>query len=291
LGVCIFKFVGICPEASILVGKHCNKLLRRQGVVRITSNSINVFIVLTLLTMLFIPGIVGAQSASARLYGIVWDPSDNPTPGVILTAIDENTGWEYEAVSDEDGRYLFLALRPGFYTVSTKAKGFQPITRRNIYLPSDGNVTESFTLDIAAADETISIQERVNIYNSDTYGDISRIDLEKLPLFSRNPLILAVHLPGVQINGGDENSSTVNGARRGMNHVSLDGITVSNASIPRIGSSSIAVNPDTVQTLHLITSGAKAEFGQSAGAQLGLISRTGGKSWHGDVYYYHSNKS
>jgi hypothetical protein len=241
--------------------------------------------------MLFIPGTVGAQSASARLSGIVWDPSDNATPGVILTAVDENTGWEYETVSDEDGRYLFLALRPGFYTVSTKAKGFQPVTRRNIYLPADGNVTESFTLDIAAADETISIQERANIYNSDSYGDISRRDLEALPLFKRNPLILAVHLPGMQINGGNENSSTANGARKGMNQVSLDGITVSNDLIPRIGSSSITINPDTVQTLHLITSGAKAEFGRSAGAQLGLISRTGGKSWHGDVYYYHSNKS
>ncbi|MBN2318604.1 MAG: TonB-dependent receptor [Acidobacteria bacterium] len=259
--------------------------------VRITSNLIRTIIIVTLLTMLIIPGTVGAQTASARLSGIVWDPSDNPTPGVILTAVDENTGWQYETVSDENGRYLFLALRPGFYTVSTKAKGFQQITRRNIYLPANGNVTESFTLDIAAADETISIEERANIYNSDTYGDISRKDLETLPLFSRNPLILAVHLPGLQINGGDENGSTANGARKGMNHISIDGLTVSNAASPRIGESSIAINTDTVETLHLITSGAKAEFGRSAGAQLGLVSRTGGRSWHGDVYYYHSNKS
>lgn len=249
------------------------------------------FIIVTVLTMLFIPWTAGAQSVSGRLSGIVWDPSDNPTPGVILTAVDENTGWEYETVSDETGRYLFLALRPGFYTVSTKAKGFQQITRRNIYLPANGNVTESFTLDIAAADETILIEERAEIYDSDIHGDISRGDLEKLPLFSRNPLILAAHLPGVQINGGDEGSSTANGGRKGANHLSLDGIAVSTQSVPRIGGPSIAVNPDTVQTFHLITSGANAEFGRSAGAQLGLVSRTGGRSWHGDAYYYHSNKS
>ena len=93
--------------------------------VRITSNSIRTFIIATLLTMLFIPGTIEAQSASARLTGIVWDPSDNPTAGVILTAVHEKTGWQNETVSDENGRYLFLALHPGFYTVSTRAKGFQ----------------------------------------------------------------------------------------------------------------------------------------------------------------------
>ncbi len=241
--------------------------------------------------MLFIPGTIEAQSASARLTGIVWDPSDNPTAGVILTAVHEKTGWQNETVSDENGRYLFLALHPGFYTVSTRAKGFQQITRRNIYLPANGNVTESFTLDIASADETIPIEERVNIYNSDIYGDISRKDLETLPVLSRNPLILATHLPGLQINGGTESESTANGARKGMNHISLDGQTVSNAALPRIDTSSIAVNTDTVETFHLITSGAKAEFGRAAGAQLGLVSRTGARSWHGNVYYYHSNKS
>ena len=151
--------------------------------------------------MLSLPGPAGAQFASARLSGIVWDPSDNPTPGVILTAVDEDTGWQYEAVSDENGRYQFLALRPGFYTVSTRARDFQQITRRNIYLPANGNVTESFTLDIAAADETLPIVIRSNIYKSDIYADISGKDLESLPVFTRNPLILAAHFPGVQING------------------------------------------------------------------------------------------
>jgi len=241
--------------------------------------------------MLSIPGTAGAQFASARLTGIVWDPSDNPTSGVILTAVHADAGWQYETVSDENGRFLFLALPPGFYTVSTKAKGFQPITRRNIYLPANGNVSESFTLDIASADETIPSVERLDLYNSDIYGDLSRRDLESLPSLLRNPLTLATHIPGLQINGGTENESTANGARKGMNHISLDGLTVSNAAIPRIDEPSIDVNTDTVETLHLITSGAKAEFGRSAGAQLGLVSRTGTREWHGNAYYYHSNKS
>jgi hypothetical protein len=240
--------------------------------------------------MLSLTGSVGAQSPSARLSGTVWDPSDNPTPSVIIMAVEEETGWQSEAVSDENGRYQFLTLRPGFYTVFTKAKGYQQITRRHINLPVNGSITESFTLDIAASDETLDIEEQVQVDDSDISGDITSRDLHSLPVFSRNPLLLAAHFPGIQTNGNAVELSTSNGARKGMNYLSLDGLAVSDPVNPQLGVSSIAVSPDSIQTIHLITSGAKAEYGRSAGAQLGMVSRIGSKSWHGSAYDYIGNK-
>jgi hypothetical protein len=266
-------------------------ITRRQGVIRINSHSIFIFSIATLFVMLLLPGTIEAQSTSARLEGTIWDPSDNPTPGVILTAVEENSGWQSETVSDENGRYLFLALRPGYYTVYTRARGYQQVTRRHIHLPVNGIVIESFTLDITAADETVGTEERVPVDRPDIHDDLSPQDLASLPAFSRNPLTLTAYFPGIQTNGGAEDLSTSNGARRGMNYVSIDGLEVSDPVNPQLGASSIPINPDSVQTVHLITSGAKAEFGRAAGAQIGIVSRSGGNSWHGNVFDYVSNKS
>ena len=241
--------------------------------------------------MLLLPGTVEAQSTSARLEGTIWDPSDNPTPGVILTAVEENSGWQSEVVSDENGRYRFLALRPGYYTVYTRARGYQQVTRRHIYLPVNGIIIESFTLDITAADETVGTEERVPVDRPDMHDDLSPQDLASLPVFSRNPLTLTAYLPGIQTNGGAEDVSTANGARRGMNYISIDGLEVSDPVNPKLGTSSIPINPDSVQSVHLITSGAKAEFGRAAGAQIGIVSRSGGNSWHGNIFDYIGNKS
>ncbi|MEJ2245304.1 MAG: TonB-dependent receptor [Acidobacteriota bacterium] len=259
--------------------------------VRITLHSILIFFIATLFVMLLLPGTIEAQSTSASLEGTIWDPSDNATPGVILTAVEENSGWQSEAVSDENGRYLFLALRPGYYTIYTRARGYQQVTRRHIYLPVNGSVIESFTLDITAADETVGTEERVPVDSSDIHDDLSPQDLAALPVFSRNPLILTADFPGIQSDGAAKDVSTANGARRGMNHVSIDGLAVSDPVNPKLATSSIAINPDSVQTVHLITSGATAEFGRAAGAQIGIVSRSGGNSWHGNVFDYIGNKS
>ena len=68
---------------------------------------------------------LGAQSTSIRLEGTVWNLNDEPLPGAILSAVENSTGLRYEAVSDEDGYYRFLALPPGTYTVTVKAKDFK----------------------------------------------------------------------------------------------------------------------------------------------------------------------
>ncbi len=241
--------------------------------------------------MLVLPGALGAQSVTARLSGTVWDPSDNPTPGVILTAVEEGTGWQSEAVSDENGRYVFVSLRPGLYTVFTKARGYQQITRRNIHLPVNGNISESFTLDIATADETVQVEEPMPLFSSDASAILSERDLEALPMFARNPLAVAAHVPGFQASGGSEELSTSNGARRAMNRTSLDGMEISGPSRSGLEQPPLSLDPETVRSVRVITSGAKAEFGGAGGAYLGAASQAGGKDWHGNAYEYFSNKA
>ena len=77
---------------------------------------------------------LSAQTGSVILEGTVWDPAGNLFPGAVLTAVQEESGREFEAVSDENGHYRFLALPPGQYSVTLKAKGFKNVMRRSIAL-------------------------------------------------------------------------------------------------------------------------------------------------------------
>jgi hypothetical protein len=222
--------------------------------------------------------------------GTVWDPSGNPLSGALLTAVQENTGIQSEAMSDAEGSYRFLVLQPGIYTVTAKAKGFKDVIHRGILLFNPGSTVENFSFEVSAIDRTIPPTEHTRLLDSDTAASFSRRDMEAVPLLNRDPLELLVYEPGVQINGGNEGVSTVNGTRQAMNTLRMDGISITDPVNPVLGSSQLLTSPDSVSDLQAIISGSPAEYGRSGGGQFMLISRPGTKSWSGNVYDYFRNK-
>jgi hypothetical protein len=242
-------------------------------------------IITTLIVSLFaVPA--GAQTASIRLEGIVWDPTGEPLSDVGLTAIDEETGRQIETVSDSEGYYRFLALPPGVYTVTAKAKGFKDVVHRNKRLFSPESAIENFSFEVSAIEKELTPSETPKVNDSATSGSFSRRELDSLPLLNRNPFTLLIYEPGVQISAGSESESTVNGARKMMNRITLDGLSISDPTTPIMGSSLLTTTPDTIADMQMFTSGAKAEYGESGGGQFVLASRAGAKTWSGEAYDY-----
>jgi len=227
-----------------------------------------------------------AQTGSIHLEGIVWDPSGNPLPGITLTAVEENTGRLVETVSDSDGYYRFLVLQPGIYTVTARAQGFRDVVHRNIHLYAPGGVTENISFEVSAIDNEIGPMDRPRLLDSDLAEGFSQRDLEDFPSFDRNPLGLVVFQPGVQINGGAENVSAVNGIQPGMNALTRDGLTMTDPISPGIGRSMLPINIDSISGVQIITSNAGAEYGGAGGAQVVLTSRRGASKWHGNLFNY-----
>lgn len=227
-----------------------------------------------------------AQTGSVHLEGIVWDPSGNPLSGVALTAVEENTGVTIGTVSDSDGYYRFMVLPPGVYTVTARAEGFRNVTHRNLHLFGPGGFMENISFEVSAIDNEIGPAERPRFLDSDLADAFSQRDLEDYPLYDRNPLGLLVFQPGVQINGGTESISTVNGTQPGMNALTRDGLTMADPVSPGLGRSVLPNNIDAISGVHIITSNAGAEYGGAGGAQVVLTSRRGSPNWKGNVYDY-----
>ena len=227
-----------------------------------------------------------AQTGSIHLEGIVWDPSGNPLPGINLAAVEESTGQRIETVSDSDGYYRFMVLQPGIYTVTAKAAGFRDVVHRNIHLFVPGGFTDNISFEVSAIDNEIGPVDRPRLLDSDLGDAFSQRDLENYPLFDRNPLGLTIFQPGVQISGGAESISAVNGIQPGMNAMTRDGLTTTDPVSPGIGRSMMPVNIDAVSSVQVITSNASAEYGGAGGAQVVLTSRRGASNWNGNLFNY-----
>jgi hypothetical protein len=248
-----------------------------------------VFIAILLTIVLAIP--VGAQSTSICLEGTVWDPSNRTVPGATLAAVEQQTGRQYEAVSDANGEYRFLALQPGTYTVTVKAKDLKDVTLRNITLFTPGTITQDFAFEMSAVDKELAPHELMSLIDSEASRSFSHRDLEAVPLKNRDPLILLLYEPGVQVNSANPAYSTVNGTRLGMSFIGMDGLSITDPVNPRMGFSLLPMNPDSLADIQAVTTGATAEYGWSGGAQFMLVSRPGSKLWHGNAYdYFTSSK-
>ena len=64
-----------------------------------------------------------AQTAGARLEGIVKDASQAVIPGVTVTATNEGTNISTTSVTNESGFYVFVNLPPGVYTLEAVDNG------------------------------------------------------------------------------------------------------------------------------------------------------------------------
>jgi hypothetical protein len=234
-----------------------------------------------------------AQSTLTRLEGAVQDASGRPAPGATITAEENSTGLRSEAVTDDEGHYLFPGLRPGTYTISVKATGFKQKVRKQVNLLLPGTTGESFTLhpgDANAIESEAAANARLGLSDSRMAQTFSRADLDALPLLTRNPLSLALYQSGVQLAVGNEGASSVNGNRAGSANVAMDGLGTGDSVNPSLDLSLVAANTDSVQELRLVTAGAQAEYGRAAGNQAMLISRSGAKNWSGTLFDYFRNK-
>src|SRR4029450_8711078 len=102
--------------------------------------------------VLALPGVVVAQR---QFTGQVRDESGAVLPGVSVEAatpvLIEKTK---TAVTDDQGRYTIIDLRPGTYTVTFTLSGFSKIVRDGVELPANFVATVNAELKVGALEET-----------------------------------------------------------------------------------------------------------------------------------------
>ncbi len=240
--------------------------------------------------------------------GTVTDPSGAVVTGATVIATEVQTGNTTTADSGKDGRFVFSTLLPSGYSLSVTAAGFESYAQKGIVLEANQSLTVNITLKVGAQTQTVSVSADAQQVDTTT-GTLSQVidqtALGDMPLNGRAAATLVTLVAGVvdatnEGNGVNQGSgktfsgsllspvqvASVNGTLPNQDNFLLDGgnnldeMTNVNDPYPM---------PDATQEFSVQTSNYDAEFGQSAGAVVNIVTKSGGEQFHGDLFEYLRN--
>ena len=153
--------------------------------------------------------------ATAQINGTVVDSSGGVLPGVTVSAIQTDTGFRREAVTDETGAYALLNLPLGPYRLEAMLSGFRAFAQTGIVLQVNSNPVIPITLQLGSVQETVSVEAAaplVETRNPAIGAVIDNEQVEALPLEGRNPVMLVV-MAGAAADSGAPTSRSMTSSR------------------------------------------------------------------------------
>jgi carboxypeptidase family protein len=234
------------------------------------------------------------------LEGQITDPSAAVVSGAEVSAHNAQTGLTRTILSSREGSYHFSNLPTGEYSLTVNAKGFASFSVSPVRVDIGQVATYPVALQLAGAHTEVNVTgQSVMVDTSQTIGDVvSSRQATDLPLNGRDLTQLGLLQPGVAPMtaglteaGGIARSGqafAVNGQRPESNNYLLDG--ASNVDSVN-GGYALRVPVDAVSEFRILTLNAPAEYGKTSGATTSVVTKSGGNTFHGDLYDFFRNNA
>jgi len=240
------------------------------------------------LSALILAGLLPAQTSRSSLSGTVIDPSGATIAGAAVELRSPETGVTRSTASNDAGLYRFDAVDPGNYEISVKAGGFRSFASKGLVLQAGVAATMDARLEVGDAQTIVEVSSapvQLQVEAPVRGGNIDRTQIVQLPFANRNPVSLALTVPGVSTNrfASGRETFSVNGSRGRSNNFLIDGTENNDISIA--GQAFQVKIPDAVAEVNVQTSNYDAEFGRAAGAVVNVITRSGNNRLHGTASY------
>ena len=233
--------------------------------------------------------VVFPQTSRGVVTGTITDTSGAVISGATVTLQNSTTKQERTTTTNGEGVYRFEAVDLGVHSVKISASGFGGHTKTNIDVMANQTADISATLEAAGTNVTVDVTTEAGALIQTEApvrgGNIDQTRIVDLPFAGRNPVSLALTLPGVSSNryGLGVGTFSVNGSRGRSNNFLIDG--TENNDISVAGQGFQITNPDAVQEVSVQTSNFDAEFGRAGGAVVNTITKSGGNDFHGTLFF------
>lgn len=240
-----------------------------------------------------------AQSPQGSIIGTVMDSQGSSIPGVEVIARNVGTNLTYRATTGQDGSYNMVALPIGDYEVGATSTGFKAFRRTGIRLEVSQRLRLDITLEIGDVTELVEVQAeiaRVQTEDSSLGTVVENKRIAELPLNGRHVFNLIKIVAGVQprnnVDGFAEVSNQafsqirINGGPAYGNQFYLDGAV---NSVPVHNEIAVVPMADAVEEFKMETNAIKAEYGQTAGGVVNMVTKSGTNELHGSLYEFLRN--
>ena len=239
-----------------------------------------------------------SQATTGVIQGFAQDESGAPLPGVTVTMTNNDTGFSKTVVSEASGRFFSPLMPLGPYTITAALEGFATLVQEDLNLRLGGNLNVSFEMQLSAIGEEITVtgtEALIETSRVENQVFFDRDTIEGLPTDGRNFLDFNLLTPGATLTQNpDGNSLTINGQKGISNNVMVDGADFNN---PFFGEQRGGQRPpytfniDAINEVLIVTEGAPAEFGRSAGGFVNVVTKSGTNDIRATLHYFYKSDS
>ncbi len=250
---------------------------------------------LALMALLFGAPIIGraqTQITTGVIQGTVLDEANAIVAGADVEVKNTDTNLTKNLKTDSDGRFVFLQLPSGRYTLTASKQGYTTVAQENLSLTVGQAINLSLNLKVSAVQERVTITaaptiDTVRVESSSTLNEIA---ISRTPVLGRKFEDLLTLTPGVSITQGpDGDEINFNGQRGIFNNVSLDGGDYNNGFFAEQAGgqrAAIDISMEAIKEFQVVATGASAEFGRSAGGIINVITKSGTNKFSGTLFHF-----
>ena len=241
------------------------------------------------------PASAAAQSA---IGGQVSDDTGGILPGVTVEAASPALiEGSRVAVTDGQGRYSIINLRPGLYSLTFTLAGFGTVVQEGIDLPSEFTAEVDARMSVGALEETVTVSGEAPVVDVQQAARVQVLSREVLDnvVNTGSPWTQAMMVPGVSMAGIDVGGSRyvndlqleARGANAKHTTVVQDGMTLDLLAlegVPVMYNQDLATQEMAVQAGG---GGGSAEM-QAGGVVMNIVPKEGGNIFSGQGYFGHT---
>jgi hypothetical protein len=252
------------------------------------------FSLFALLLILTAPTLVQAQTqiTTGVIQGTVLDAAGAVVAGASVEAKNTDTNLTKTLITDSDGRFVFLQLPSGRYSVTVKKQGYATLAQENLTLTVGQAINLNLNMKVSAVEErvTITAAPTIDSVKTESSSTINEIAISRTPVLGRKFEDLLTLTPGVSITQGpDGDEINFNGQRGIFNNVSLDGGDYNNGFFAEQAGgqrAAIDISMEAIKEFQVVAAGASAEFGRSGGGIINVITKSGTNKFNGSLFHF-----
>jgi hypothetical protein len=281
----------------------------------------SVKLALVLLLVVCVGGVLPAwaqSSSTGSIVGQVTDQTGAVVDDATVTLTDVSTNTVRSSTSNASGRYLYVNVNPGIYTISATKAGFATSKTERQEVKVGLTLTLNFSLQVGAASEVVEVRSvgaELQTLNSTIGNEVTSEALENLPALGRDTSSFVTMQAGVSPDGsaagtvvdqavfsldGGNNSNDMDGSsgvyNKNFGNDPAGGLfdnpnnPISGGSAGINGGQPSGVMPtpiDSVEEFKVSTTNQTADFNNSSGMQVSIVTKRGTNAWHGTGYEYY----
>jgi hypothetical protein len=238
-----------------------------------------------------------SQAITGTISGQVTDQQNAVVVGAEVKVTDPTTNKSRSSITNDAGRYVFLNIAPGSYSITITKPGFSVSRFAGQQVEVGQLLTINSVLEVGSTSTTVEVSaaagSQLQTTNATVGTTISGPSMIYLPNLGRDASTFAILQPGVSPEG------SVAGAMYDQNTFQLDGGNNSNdmdgsmrdytGSFASNGApSGVLPTPvESIEEFKVATSGQTADFNGSSGSQIQMATKRGTNSFHGSGYEYY----